>query len=383
MDYRVLFIAPRFHTNQVFPIKGLIQNGVKVKFISHYKHKVENYEDIEPCVLGYSIFTKLILKVLFWLNDSQISFVSRTFGLPPLIKSFVIIKRFKPDLVIIRDRTLYSAVMLNISRILNIKCVMYTQTPKYSYKRTVNSVKDKIKYRIKNFIFGIKEITPLLGEKKDGEEYPDDNKVYYVPFSIQFNSVKNNLANNKEFIKIIMVSEFIERKKILETLEVVNRILAKNYPIQFTIIGNAKKNNAQIYLKKVIEYIDANQLQNNVIIKTDIPHRQVLEEYTKNDIFVFSAINESAGYSILEAMSCGLAVICSSGIGMKDYIERNKSGYIFEQNNFDELYHYLIKLLDNPQLIEDFGDENMKLIKINYSLEKYYINVKNIIESSR
>ena len=51
---RVLYVAPRFHTNQIPIIRGWVKNGDQVLFISQFSGAVEDYTDLQPVVLGYS-----------------------------------------------------------------------------------------------------------------------------------------------------------------------------------------------------------------------------------------------------------------------------------------------------------------------------------------
>ena len=44
----VLFIAPRFHTNQVGAVKALSKAGHNVRFLAVIQGYIEDYSDISP-----------------------------------------------------------------------------------------------------------------------------------------------------------------------------------------------------------------------------------------------------------------------------------------------------------------------------------------------
>ena len=48
---KVMYIAPRFHTNQSAVVKGWIERGDEVTFISYYTAIIEDYSYIKPIVL--------------------------------------------------------------------------------------------------------------------------------------------------------------------------------------------------------------------------------------------------------------------------------------------------------------------------------------------
>jgi glycosyltransferase involved in cell wall biosynthesis len=370
---RVLYVAPRFHTNQVFPIKSLIRNGVKVKFISQYSHKTENYEDIKPIIMGYSIIFTILLKTVFWLDDTKKAYYQRKFGFPPLTKIIKELVKFNPDFIIIRDRTIYSLVCSMIARIFNMKFIIYTQTPKYTYRS--NILREKIKFKV----FGKYELTPIIGDKVEDKEYFNEDNIFYVPLIIDLNQYQVNTPFIDNCVKnLLIVSEFVERKKIIETLIIIHRLIDQGYKIKLSIIGNAKKDQSKIYLQKVKDFIEKKNLKDNIQIKTDIPHQEVMKEYLKSDIFLFPSTKEAAGYSLLEAMSSGIAVICSTGNGLKEYVAHNQGGFIFQDNNFEQLYKYIKTLLDNPELINQFGEKNLSLIRTKYNSQNYFSEINRI-----
>ena len=57
---KIMYIAPRFHTNQSAVVKGWIERGDEVLFISYYKAIIEDYSCIHPLVIGFSHLFLLI-----------------------------------------------------------------------------------------------------------------------------------------------------------------------------------------------------------------------------------------------------------------------------------------------------------------------------------
>ncbi len=51
---RFIYTAPRYHTNQHFPIKALLEAGHEVSFLALARGQSEEYTALSPTVLGYS-----------------------------------------------------------------------------------------------------------------------------------------------------------------------------------------------------------------------------------------------------------------------------------------------------------------------------------------
>ena len=60
---RILFIAPRFHTNQYYLIKNLLKKN-HIFFISLYEGKIENHKYLKPEIIEQSLISKKIQAIL-------------------------------------------------------------------------------------------------------------------------------------------------------------------------------------------------------------------------------------------------------------------------------------------------------------------------------
>lgn len=373
---KVLYIAPRFHTNQVCAVKSLIKSGIEVKFFSQYSHKTEDHDVLTPQIVGYSVLTKIALFFYLGIDRDTKLDKARGIGIPPFWRLLKLIRDYMPDLVILRDRTVYSFVALIICRILKLHFVIYTQTPKYCQRRLERTFKNTLK----RFLFGRNEITPIMGKRESTGGYIDEEAVHYVPLVVDPKPTDETISFQEEDspVKIMMVSEFVRRKRIIESLEVINRLKTNGYGIRLTIIGNAKKVQTREHYQRVKEYIVNCGLENNVILLTDIAHERVMEEYEEHDIFILPSIKESAGYSLLEAMSRGLPVICTEDNGLKECIAEGENGFIMENDNFDQLYEHLRRLIVDRELRERFGKKSIELVRENFSSQNYLQGIVSV-----
>jgi hypothetical protein len=86
---RFLYVAPRYHTNQVPIIRGLKRKGHEVCFLSQYAGKVEDYSDLTPTVIGYSrifLFFDRIYVALMKNRDAYAGDRKMKCGFPPIGK---------------------------------------------------------------------------------------------------------------------------------------------------------------------------------------------------------------------------------------------------------------------------------------------------------
>ena len=68
---RVLFVAPRFHTNQYILIKNLINYDIEVNFLSVYIGGSENHKYLTPILSKPSWIVKWYLKKYTQLHPNE------------------------------------------------------------------------------------------------------------------------------------------------------------------------------------------------------------------------------------------------------------------------------------------------------------------------
>ena len=81
------------------------------------------------------------------------------------------------------------------------------------------------------------------------------------------------------------------------------------------------------------------------------------------DLFVFPSFHEGLPVSALEAMACGLPLICSNIRGNVDIVKDGENGFLFEPQDYLSLAIAIERLIGNQELAESFGEKNKEIVK--------------------
>lgn len=111
-----------------------------------------------------------------------------------------------------------------------------------------------------------------------------------------------------------------------------------------------------------------------------ISQSEIIELYSKVDIFVFPSLGEGLSLAALEAMACGLPVICSSNSGINDLIDNYKNGIVFEACNEQELVDALVWMRTHGNFLEQMS-LNARNTAEKYTWEAYEERTKHIINT--
>ncbi len=369
---RFLYVAPRYHTNQIPVMKGLIEHGHSVFFFSHYAGKIEDYSHVVPEIIGYSALFKLINFFhtrVFHRKDPMAADWKLLCGFPPILKMNRRIREVNPDLVILRERSVYSVVTFLICKRRKIRTILYNQSPLYG------EVKTDMAHRAVNKLTPKMRITPVIGNPEEKK----DPKAFFVPFIMELQCApdKKEYCQNGE-IHIFTVGKYEKRKNLLMMTRVF-RELSKAYAIRLTIAGECSSAFHKEYYETLREYIASNRLEDKVTLLQNLKREEMNRIYERTDLFVLPSTLEPASISQLEAMAFSIPVICSDTNGSACYVENGHNGYLFRDNEEKSLKEAMEKIIKDPGLLKEMGRNSYQDVKEKYQFENYYEGVMECI----
>lgn len=219
--------------------------------------------------------------------------------------------------------------------------------------------------------------------KSNAEKYYGvDRKIDIVPLGIRPSaySAKGRedlgLPGDKRVFSTI--GRLVKRKNIEDLLHIVKEIQIST-PSVLLIMGDGPE-------KEFIEgRIRDLRLNGAVRLLGRVSEEQKYEYLNASDAYLSTAIHEGFGIVFLEAMECGLPVICYDRGGQRDFLKNAKTGYLVELGNKAEFVSRLNDLLKSPSLRAEIRSHNKEYVKefhIGHVAEKYLSIFREAITES-
>jgi glycosyltransferase involved in cell wall biosynthesis len=169
----------------------------------------------------------------------------------------------------------------------------------------------------------------------------DDLKIPEIKTTIKYNPVHFIRSvceyKRRDVLKIASVGSLTFVKNFNQLLEIITLIISTT-PVELTIIGDGvERENLKAQAKAL-------GIEHNVKFLLTLSHAEVIEELTKQDIYVQTSLSESFGYALTEAMGIGLPCVAFSVGGIPEVIEDDLSGLLIQPYN-SELFVVAIKKL--------------------------------------
>lgn len=394
---KILFTAPRFHTNQVPIVKGLIEKGHEVRFFVVFEGATEDHTDCQPTVLKPSRYTirekKRLSKTK---SESDVESIIGGHFIPDFSFLKEVFFTYMPDAVICREKTNLTLCVYALCRQKNIPCVLYDQEPVYPLKENENrksenatpvsffsQLQKRIEkrmnpdlvriYNLRSAVgFPVVRMTPvkykMLPRSLSFTE-PMEH-TYFVPFCAEAHPE----ALHREYCpdgvcRFLCIGKFRDYKNVKLAVEAAS-LLEKNRAWTLTLIGQVSNSDEKAYYEDVCRLIKESNLTDQIEVKMNIPHPKIGNEYLKHDVLVLPSKREMASVSVVEAMSFGLPVISTNYNGTASYVEENKAGFIFQTENAQSLAECMNRIMNCD--VGCIGKNALKAVHSKYSFENYY-----------
>lgn len=378
---KILYVAPRFHTNQVPIVRYLLEKGIEVHYLVARVEPTEDHNLLIPllckgnCIYNWieSLLGKN--KSLVWKENFRMQHF-----IPSIRFLLKTIRCYKPDVIIYREPTIFSLFTNWIACLMRIpNRIMYIQSPCY---HTSNTIKRRILLRVRRFLFSSKVFSPVLKSNSSlDESLLYKQEISFIPFVM--NTPLSNLKrtySDDEIVRIIDVGKYRDYKNHFVLVDAVDQ-LSREYKNQLkvTIVGQCVKDEEINYFNHLQQYITTKKLDSIIQLLSNVPFHKMDSLYFMNDVFVLTSKRELASIAIIEAMSKGLICVSTDNNGTANYIPK-QLGYTFLSDCASDLSKVIKHIIDNKASIPEKGYATIKYTMDNFSPEVYYEKLKEIID---
>jgi glycosyltransferase involved in cell wall biosynthesis len=164
------------------------------------------------------------------------------------------------------------------------------------------------------------------------------------------------LVVQKRKRSIIFVGRLVSQKNIFSLLRALEGV-----DCSLTIIGDGPLRESILF--------EASREKVKLEYHEQIANEKLPDILNEHEIFVLPSFYEGRPKALLEAMACGLAVIGSPIDGIKELIKDGANGCVCRTDR-RSIRETVLKLLQQPELIQRYGSEARKSIEQEFSLEQ-------------
>lgn len=103
----------------------------------------------------------------------------------------------------------------------------------------------------------------------------------------------------------------------------------------------------------------------------NLPQRELYRWYSQGSVFVLPSVEEGMAYVQLQAMACGLPLICTPNTGGEDLIRAGKEGFVVPIRDVDALTERLLWCYENQETCREMGWNARQRVLRNFTWRDY------------
>jgi len=185
---------------------------------------------------------------------------------------------------------------------------------------------------------------------------------------VRFQPVKKQLKTNE----ITIIGSLVDKKGQRLAIDCIAELKKRGVELHLNILGDG------VNRKALQNQIDQLGLQNSITLHGNVEYpEQFLQS---SSIYLHTAIYEPFGLVLIEAMACGLPVVCSDGKGNRDLIQEGVNGFMVWERDPKLLADKIELLLKNEDLRNEMG-EKARIFAQGFGMENYVKELLSIYKS--
>ncbi|MEO0076645.1 MAG: glycosyltransferase family 4 protein [candidate division WOR-3 bacterium] len=199
-------------------------------------------------------------------------------------------------------------------------------------------------------------------------------KITVIPPGIDLTQYQPNFAI-KEKNLIIHTGRIKRYKSIDHLLYATEKLSQKRKDFKVVIIGDGDD------LPRLKDIVQKLKIGNLITFTGYISEQEKLSYYQKATVLVENSIKEGWGMIVIEANACGTPVIAARSPGLKDAVLDQKTGFLYDYGNIDDLTSKIELLLDDIKLNRQMAEAGIEWAK-NFSWDKCANEMMDVIEKT-
>lgn len=360
------YVTTIYNSGQSRSIKFLyriLPQHEKMRIQSRRNPNLEDCDVVQYCVLfGYfEIFLSRIRSLsklyLIW---QQIN--ANFFGK----KVAKLALREKPDGVILYDTNAKKCFEIlkkkapSIKRIVDVTHINRI----YQQEQVFRSMQDEYENERKSYRFPAWFLRKMIKENESADIFLAPSE--FVKKSLVYSGIPEEKIIILPYGSNFEISEWHDKyatNKKLEFIFVGKVSFAKGIPYLLEAFGRISEEQATLRLvgayDKDSELYKKYGCYKNIIFEGAVLHNDVLKKLKNADVFILPSLMEGMSLAGLEAMSCGLPVICTKNSGLDQFVH-DDNGFLIDSMNVEQLYDKIMWFILNRERIPEMSKSAYK-----------------------
>ena len=174
---------------------------------------------------------------------------------------------------------------------------------------------------------------------------------------------------------ILFLARLAPKKGLDLLAKTMQRVLAERPDARLAIVGPP---DPASFKKQVLQWVQENGIEPQTVLPGVAGPKMRLEAFADADVYVLPSHEENFGFSVFEAMACGVPVVVSETLNYAAEIARSGAGLALPRTP-EAFSTAIVDLIDRPEIRREMGVCGRVFVR-QYSLEETGAKVESTVE---
>jgi glycosyltransferase involved in cell wall biosynthesis len=172
--------------------------------------------------------------------------------------------------------------------------------------------------------------------------------------------------------EITLIGSLVENKGHLLAIYTIKELKNRGIDVKLNCLGDG------IEREKLEKLVNELELEKEIVFHGNIDSPETFLQHSF--CYFLTSKSEAFGLTIIEAMACGLPVVCTDGKGNRDLIHEGENGFMVWERDSILLADKIELLLKNETLRKAMGEKARKFAQ-GFGMEKYVSELLSVYKS--
>lgn len=200
--------------------------------------------------------------------------------------------------------------------------------------------------------------------------YGVKTKIAVIPTGIKMpadfetrQAIKTRVRQQYQIAQDALLGMVVGRLGYEKHIDEVIRNISKCPQLNLLLVGDGPQRN---HIEAIVAEIGLTQ---RVVFAGAVPHENIIDMYLAGDLFISASTSETQGLTTIEAMGCGLPLLCKEDEAIAGVLFPGVNGYTFQtESDFNDAVK---QMADNEQLRLQLGQNGHQIVQDKFSQTAY------------
>jgi glycosyltransferase involved in cell wall biosynthesis len=194
-------------------------------------------------------------------------------------------------------------------------------------------------------------------------------------------AVREKYGITQNALVILCLSILMRHRRLEDAIEAVALIQGMRRDVRLLLVGASDADPDYAAILK--DLINERRVNGIATLVGGVSEEEVASLFGACDIFLFPNEDQTWGLAVIEAMSCGMPAIVSTGAGVHEVLEDGSTAFLVPPRSPAVIADAILRISQNPDEARRVAAAGQAFVRRNFSWARYATDMAKVFERAR